>query len=225
MRTLFHWPFDPQSRQARLALEEKKLRVKLQQVNPWEIDDEFLTLAPEGRPPVLIEDIPGSKIIISGARAITEYAEDHNAKISLLSGSPAERAEARRICDWFDHKFQEEVNAYIMSEKLEKTLGGAGAPHPPTLRQGREHLQFHLDYMSWLLRDRDWLCGPHLSLGDIAAGANISCLDFLGEIPWKNWPRIKEWYQKLKSRPGFRSLLEDRVPGLTPPRHYADLDF
>ena len=63
------------------------------------------------------------------------------------------------------------------------------------------------------------------SLADIAAGAHISCLDFLGEINWKNWPVLKSWYQKFKSRPSVRPLLSDRMPGLVPPRHYADLDF
>ncbi|MED5517888.1 MAG: glutathione S-transferase family protein, partial [Pseudomonadota bacterium] len=27
------------------------------------------------------------------------------------------------------------------------------------------------------------------------------------------------------SRPSFRSLLADHLPGLPPPAHYADLDF
>jgi glutathione S-transferase len=29
----------------------------------------------------------------------------------------------------------------------------------------------------------------------------------------------------MKSRPSFRPLLTDRVSGVTPPAHYADLDF
>ncbi|NNE59093.1 MAG: glutathione S-transferase family protein [Hellea sp.] len=225
MRTLYHWPLDPQSRQVRIALEEKKLRVKLVHVNPWEISEELLVKAPEGKPPILLEAIPGGQIIITGSRAICEYAEDHSGRQILLPGGPGDRAEARRLCAWFDDKFQEEVNAYILSERLEKTLTAGGAPHPPTLRQGREQLQFHLDYMSWLLEKRSWLAGQEFSLADIAAGANISCLDYFGEIPWKSVPDIKNWYQKLKSRPSFRPLLKDHIPGLIPPRHYADLDF
>ena len=62
-------------------------------------------------------------------------------------------------------------------------------------------------------------------VGDIAAAAHFSCLDFLDEMPWRDYPAIKDWYQKIKSRPTFRPLLGDRQPGLRPPRHYADLDF
>ncbi len=225
MRTLYHWPLDPQSRQARIALEEKKLRFKIVAIDPWNVTEEFLAIAAEGMPPILVEVIPGGKVTVAGARAICEFAEDHTAKQSILPGTPANRAEARRLCAWFDGKFQDEVNAYILHERLEKTLTGGGSPHPPTLREGRDQLQFHLEYISWLLQKRDWLAGNAFSLADIAAGAHLSCLDYLGEIPWKNWPHIKEWYQKLKSRPSFRPLLKDHLPGLIPPRHYADLDF
>lgn len=225
MRTLYHWPLDPPSRQARIALAEKKLKFKLAQVNPWEPEEGFMTLCPEGLPPMLIDVVADGKAVITGARAICEYANEGSTKYPLLSESPTERAESRRICQWFDVKFADEVNAYLMHERIEKTVVHGGAPHPPTLRTGREHLAFHLDYVDWLLKDREWLAGSAFSLADIAAGANLSCLDFLGEINWKTRPAVKEWYQKLKSRPSFRPLLADRLPGLRPPRYYTDLDF
>lgn len=225
MRTLYHWPLDPQSRQVRLSMDEKKLRYKTEIIDPWHIDEDFMALSPEGRPPVLVEAVPGGRIIISGARAICEYSEDQAGRLSLLPGTPAERAEARRLCDWFDVKFQDEVNAYILAERLEKTLTGNGSPDPQVLRNGRGHLQFHLDYVEYLLGRRSWLAGNEFSLADIAAGAHLSCLDYLGEVPWKDYKIAKEWYQKLKSRPSFKPLLKDSLPGLTPPRHYSDLDF
>lgn len=225
MRTLYHWPLDPQSRQARIALGEKKLKFKLVPVNPWEPSAEFMALCAEGMPPALVDLDTAGNITVAGARTICEYAHEGSTRFPLLSENIAERAEARRLCRWFDVKFSDEVNAYIMHEKLEKSVTGGGAPHPPTLRTGREHLTYHLDYMSWLLESRPWLAGHDFSLADIAAGANISCLDFLCEIPWKTRPKIKTWYQKLKCRPSFQPLLSDRVPGIMPPAHYADLDF
>ena len=53
----------------------------------------------------------------------------------------------------------------------------------------------------------------------------MSVLDYLGEIDWSDAPTAKEWYQRLKSRPSFRPLLSERVRGVTPVPHYADLDF
>lgn len=226
MRTLYHWPLDPDSRQARLALSEKKLKFKLELINPWAPTDDFAALCPEGLPPALIENASGRKVLIATARAICEYAQDHQpTRYPLMPDSAIDRAEVRRICQWFDLKFMGDVNAYILTERLEKIISGGGAPDPAMLRSGREHLGFHMQYLSWLLEDRDWLAGNTLSLADLTAGAHLSCLDYLGEIKWEDYEGVKLWYQKLKSRPSFRPLLSDRIAGLTPPRHYADLDF
>lgn len=228
MRVLYHWPLDPQSRQARIALAETKLKFKLETVNPFASEaanSAFAAICVEGVPPCLVDVVAGGKAVITGARAICEYVSDGATKHRLLPPDAVDRAEARRICTWFDTKFATEVNAYILHERIEKTLFGGGAPHPPTLREGREHLQFHLDYLTWLLERRDYMAGHKFSLADIAAGANISCLDFVGEMNWKNWPALKDWYQRFKSRPSMRPLLKDRVAGLVSPRHYADLDF
>ncbi len=226
MRTLYHWPLDPQSRQARLALAEKKLKFKLELVALWAPSAEFLAICPEALPPALMDTVAAKKVLITTARAICEYAEDFGPeRYPLMPDSPHEKAEVRRICQWFDSKFMTDVNAYILAERLEKIIARTGAPDPAVLREGREHLAFHMDYMTWLLEERDWLAGQRLSLADIAAGANLSCLDYLGEIKWERWPQVKAWYQKLKSRPSFRPLLKDRIAGLLPPRHYADLDF
>ena len=64
-----------------------------------------------------------------------------------------------------------------------------------------------------------------MSLADFAAAANLSVIDYFGDVPWREFPGVKTWYMKLKSRPCFRPLLADRWPGLTPPGYYDDLDF
>ena len=226
MRTLYHWPLDPDSRQARLALTEKKLKFTLETVSLWEPSEEFLSLCPEGLPPALLEDHASGKTLITTARAICEWAQDQSPTHDpIMPDMAADKAEARRICQWFDVKFMGDVNAYILSERLEKIVSGQGAPDPATLREGREHLAYHMDYLSWVMEDRDWLAGSQMSLADLAAGGHLSCLDYLGEIKWERWPAMKSWYQKLKSRPSFQPLLKDRIAGLMPPRHYADLDF
>ncbi len=50
-------------------------------------------------------------------------------------------------------------------------------------------------------------------------------LDYLGDVPWEAHEPAKEWYARIKSRPSFRPILADHVPGAPPPKHYADLDF
>ena len=224
-RILYHFPLDPASRQARLALGEKRLRFEPVVVRYWERPAELAALNPSGLTPVLVEAQGEHRWPICEVRAILEHLEEQHPDPELLGGDPAERAEARRLMQWFDRKFDAEVNALILHEKLEKRLIRAGAPDLSNLRHGRDALRVHLTYLERLTSEREWLAGRRLSLADFAAAAHISVLDYFGDIPWREVPSAKTWYMKLKSRPAFRPLLADRWPGLAPAGHYDDLDF
>jgi glutathione S-transferase len=224
-RTLHHFPLDPASRQVRLALGEKRLVFSDTVVRYWEEPPELSRLNPSGLTPVLVERQGGATVVVCEARAILEHLEETAPEPALLGRDPAERAEARRLMQWFDRKFDGEVNAYLMREKLEKRLLKLGAPDLSSMRAGRDALREHLKYLEGLLTTRDWLAGGRLSLADFAAAAHISVIDYFGDIPWRDFPAVKTWYMKVKSRPAFRPLLADRWPGLAPAGHYDDLDF
>ena len=64
-----------------------------------------------------------------------------------------------------------------------------------------------------------------IELADLTAASHISCLDYLGDIPWEKFPEIKLWYSRIKSRPSFRSILTDKIVGIPPRGNYALLDF
>ena len=208
-----------------MALAEKRLPFSEVVVRYWERPKEFIALNPSGLTPVLVEESDGQSLVVCEARAILEHLEAEAPQHDLLGRTPAARAEARRLMQWFDRKFDNEVNAYLLHEKLEKRLLKLGAPDLYDMRQGRDALRVHLIYLEKLLQARDWLAGSCLSLGDFAGAAHISVLDYFGDVPWRDFPAVKTWYMKLKSRPAFRPLLGDRWPGLTPAGHYDDLDF
>ena len=220
-RILHHFPLDPASRQVRLALGEKRLAFTEQTVRYWERPKELVSLNASGLTPVLTE----GDLVLCESRAILDHLEEAYPEPALLGREPAERAEARRLLQWFDRKFDYEVGGFILHEKMEKRLLGLGAPDLASLRQGREALRGHMLYIDSLLSDRDWLAGTRLSLADFAAAAHLSVIDYFGDVPWADFQAVKTWYMKLKSRPAFRPLLADRWPGLAPAPHYDDLDF
>lgn len=224
-RTLLHFPLDPASRQVRLALAEKRLAFNEVQVRYWEQPEEFIALNPSGLTPVLVEETGGRKLILCETRAILEHLEECYPEAPLLPREADERAEARRLIQWFDRKFDFEVGGYLLHEKMEKRLLRLGPPDLGNLRAGREGLKRHLLYMEELLQRREWLAGRRMSLADFAAAAHLSVIDYFGDVPWRDVPGVKTWYMRLKSRPCFRGLLADRWPGLTPAQHYDDLDF
>jgi len=225
-RTLHYFPLDPASRQVRLALGEKRLPFVENSVRYWERPKELTKLNPSGMVPVLVEAEAGkAPLVLCEARAIVDYLEEAYPEPALLARDPAERAEARRLLTWFDKKFEFEASGFILHEKIEKRLMGLGAPELANLRQGKEGLKNHLFILEELLQAREWLAGKRMSLADFAAAAHLSVIDYFGDMPWRDYPGVKTWYMKLKSRPAFRPLLADRWPGLAPAGNYDNLDF
>ncbi len=145
----------------------------------------------------------------------------------LLPGDRAQRAETRRLIDWFNGKFNREVTHELLQEKVYARLQPAAAATPDVdfLRAIRNNLRYHMSYISYLADRRRWLAGEDLSFADLAAAAHLSSVDYLGEVPWEEYAAAKVWYARLKSRRAFRTLLADRVAGVQPAAHYANLDF
>lgn len=223
MMLLFHQFVSPGSRKIRLMLKEKNLEFDLQIEKTWERRPEFLALNPAGEVPVLLFE-PGGQPI-SDATAIAEFIEESFPDRPLLGQTALERAEIRRLIGWFDVKFNREVTQNLVDEKITKRLTGIGTPNSQAIKAGYANIHYHLDYIAYLSDRRSYLAGADFSLADVTAAAHLSCVDYLGDVPWDQHPGAKEWYARVKSRPSFRPLLADHIPGMPPPRHYADLDF
>ncbi|MBF0268124.1 MAG: glutathione S-transferase family protein [Alphaproteobacteria bacterium] len=222
MRTLHHLWLSAHSRKVRIALGEKKLGFRLEAEKTWERRPEFLALNPAGEVPVLIEE---DGLTLAEHASICEYLDETYPEPRLIGADPVERAEVRRLCAWFDQKFETEVTRHLVTEKLMKRFLGLGEPDSRAIRAGLQNLESHLAYLTWLTERRNWLAGNSFTLADIAAAAHLSCIDYVGDIAWDQVPHVKDWYAKIKSRPSFRPLLTDHIPGARPPAHYADLDF
>jgi len=222
MRTLYHLALDPGCREIRILLAEKRLEFELKTEKVWERREGFLRLSPAGEVPVLLE-VDGTSL--PGAQVIAEYLDEAYPDPPLIGATPLDRAETRRLVAWFDVKFRREVSANLLDEKVMKRFLGLGQPNSSAIRAGHANVHYHLDYVAWLCDRRRWLAGEDFSLADIAAAAQLSAVDYLGDVPWDEHPGAKDWYARVKSRPSLRPILNDLVPGLLPPGHYADPDF
>ncbi|MGB6174107.1 MAG: glutathione S-transferase family protein, partial [Xanthobacteraceae bacterium] len=189
MLTLFHHPICPHSRFVRLALEEYGLPPRLVEERVWERREEFLQLNPADTTPVLVEEgVPP----VPGAGVIAEYLDETRgltlAEFRLLPADLGGRIEVRRLMSWFNDKFFEEVSGALARERVYKRYipasGGGGSPDMETLRAAKSNIRYHLAYIGWLVRTRDWLAGDTLTYADLAAAAHLSVADYLGDVPW-----------------------------------------
>ena len=230
MPTLYHYPLSAGSRLVRLVLAEYEEGIEFIETAPWERSEELLKLNPAGTVPVFVDH---DGVVVSGASVIAEYlAETRGARVGeqiLMPQMPAERAEVRRLVDWFLDKMDSEVTGYLLNEKVYKRrmspAEGGGAPDAAAIRAARGNIKYHLRYIGYLAARRNCLAGRDLSFADLAAAAELSVVDYLGEVPWDEDAQAKGWYARLKSRPSFREILADLIRGIPAASHYADLDF
>ena len=230
MATLYHHPLCPQSRFVRVVLAEYVIEPQLIEERTFERRPEFLAMNPAGQTPVLVDNVAGA---IPGPAIIAEYLDETRGLAlgdrRLLPEDPLGRVEVRRLMDWFNTKFFAEVSGWLVQEKVYKRHmtadQGGGGPDMELVRAARNNIRYHLRYIGWLAAQRNWLAGDRLSYADLAAAAHLSSVDFLGDVPWAEDEAAKHWYARVKSRPSFRALLVERMPGMVPSPAYADLDF
>ncbi len=225
MRVLYHFALCPYSRKVRLSLSERKLDFVLEHEPFWEKRQQLMQLNPAGQVPVFI-DLNGT--VVCDSSAICEYLEDAYPEQILIGESVTMRAEVRRLTAWFDQKAAGDFTLPLLFEKVIKRnlshLSSQG-PNSALIRSAKQQIRQHLEYIAYLVDRRNWLAGDHFSQADIAAASQLSVVDYFGDVPWDEFENAKNWYARIKSRPSFRPLLQDRVPGVSPPPSYKDLDF
>lgn len=211
----------PVSRKVRVIMSEKKMLFVLRDEEPWNLSQECQKLDPAGELPIFIYD--GN--VMCGNNAICEFLEETSKDYKLMPNTAKERAEVRRLTEWFDVKFYREVYRNIVYEKVHKRFAFGSTPDSKILKTGYNNLNFHMEYIDWLAEQNNYLSGNSFSIADISAAVNLSILDYLGDIPWDEFKNAKLWYSKIKSRPSFKDILKDNIRGILPARNYANLDF
>jgi glutathione S-transferase len=214
MRRLIHLMLSPSCRLARLIVAEKRVAC-----------DPVLAEDARNPMPVFI-DLDGTRA--EGVWAIVDHLEGHYPDHPLAPEDPAARRAALRWVDWAMGPFHEQVTQRIVYEKAGQRFTGAAfsrAPDMNMIRAGREELKLALAAIGKAAESNGNLATRECTLGDLAVAAHLSALDYFGEVPWTDFPAAAEWYVRIKSRPAFRSILSDRVPGQPPVSHYAELDF
>jgi len=216
MRTLYHFPLDPNCRIIRLMLGEKRLDFR------------------EAPPSMPVPDAPVMEIPtledVNGAQfpymmVIAEYLDESYPEPPLIGRDIIERAEARRVTNYFAVDMGGRVTKPKMNEKVQKPMARLGAPDSTTMRTAVQLSTKYLSAIEELYEHRNWIAGGSYSLADIAAVAQISVLDYVDLIEWDRYPVLRRWYARVKSRRAMEAILADRIDGLPPPKHYSNVDF
>lgn len=223
MQTLYHHPICPLSRQIRVYLKEFDIEFSMLKEDYWTRRKEFIKINPAGSLPVLKLENPEYALV--GTYSIIEYMREILKDFYFMPQDPIECAETRKYISWFNEKFYREVSKMLIDEKMIRLLMHLGGPRSSFIMAAKSNLFQHLRFLNNLLEKNTYIVSEKISCADIAAAAQISVVDYFGEINWDSWETIKQWYSIIKSRPSFQPILQDRIAGFTPPIEYSNLDF
>ena len=225
MPSLLHHPLDPASRLIRLMCAEYGVPLDMEEIKPWLRNAELLEINPAATLPILIDDNDHPVVGLLANIHLIEDLYTPSVVTGLIPPDPITRAEMWRLIEWVTSKLNDEVTRYVLEEKIVKRDLKGATPDPAVLRVAKANLNEHMLYFNWLFANRSWLTGDDLTLADFALAAHLSTLDYLGDIDWGKAGETRDWYSRIKSRPAFRTLLNDRVLAMPPHKGYADLDF
>ncbi len=225
MPSLVHHPLDPSSRLVRLMCAEYGVPLDLEEIKPWLREPDLLEVNPAATLPILFTELEQPGVGVLAAVHMVEDLYTPEAVSGLIPPDAGARAEMWRLVEWIIVKLNDEVTRYLIEEKIAKRDQRGATPDPAVLRAAKANLAEHMLYFNWLLATRAWLAGDTMTLADFALAAHFSSLDYMGDIDWSKAVETRDWYSRLKSRPAFRTLLNDRVVAMPPSPGYADLDF
>ncbi len=228
MWLLYYHTICPLSRKVRIALDELKIEYTLIEEEFWNRRASFIALDPRGETPLIIID--EEDLILSGNVPSFEYIfEKYRDKQELMPLDIKSKLATRKIMEWFDLKFYREVTKYLIDERVFKQLIFSKTikrpPNSSAIRAAKTNLRYHIEYIDFLLRDHTYLQSDRFTIADIACTAQISLLDFIGEMNWSYSSRVKEWYSIVKSRKSVQCVLKDVMDMVNPPEHYTSPDF
>ncbi len=220
MNKLFHYFLCPSSRFIRIILIEKKIDFDLFIENFSDPTEDYLFKNPAGFFPVLNtsfnENIVGSLVIV-------EYLQNLMLPPTLMIKK--NENEIRRLLFWFETNFKNEIIIPLLKEKVFKRFEKNSVPSSHVIRTARSNLKYHMQYFNYLIKEHDFFVDDNLSYVDLFYGASLTVLDYIDELNFFEFEKLKNLYSIVKSRPSFKKILADRIIGVNPHSDYLKLDY
>ena len=242
---LYNAPQSTCSQRVRFVFNTKGLpfeEVRLNLLAGDQLEPEYLALNPNGVVPTLDHD----GAIVTDSTVITEYLDEVEPEASFTPEDPVKRARMRALMHFIDEmpaasvrvptfnlaflpKFQamsrEQFMAMAESKPLRKEfmlkMGQSGFPKAEMdealarLRRSYERMESEIEASGG-----PWLLGKDITLADVAVMPALVRMDDLGMADWQDLPRVRNWFDNIRSHPSFAptyyegSLLSERFPHL-----------
>jgi len=159
---------------------------------------EYLRMNPNGKIPVIDDD----GFVLWESNAIVRYLAAKHGAGTLWPNDLRQRADADRWMDWHATELMPAMrNAFMQlirtaPEQRSQTL----------IEESNTATEPLLAILDVHLAGRDFLCGNHFTMGDIAVGSSVHRWFGLPQ-PHAPRPNVERWYRRLVTRPAVAGVL------------------
>ena len=161
---------------------------------------EFLTLNPNGKVPVLVDD----DFVLWESRAINAYLATTKPERGLYPTDPRKRAIVDQWSYWQAVHFGPAVQRVVF-ERLLKSRFGRGEPDENAIDGQLKEISQFLPVLDANLAGQDWVAGA-LSLADFAVGSTLVYSKGAG-ISLAEAPHVAAWMERLDARPSWQTAI------------------
>jgi glutathione S-transferase len=191
----------PFFRKCRIVLEEKGLPYEMVPLVPVPKTPELLALHPMGKIPILRD----GERVIPDSSVICAYLERLHPAPALYPQDAGELATALFLEEYADTRMAEGIGP-ILFERFIRPQVFQQPGDPARAAEFSARLPELYDYLeSRLPTDRDTVL-PRFGIADVAIGAQLAGLSFVGEqIDDRRWPRLASYRRALEARPSFKT--------------------
>ncbi len=178
-----------------MVLHEKGIDFDIYEVDLRNKSEEFLSVSPYGKVPVLVVD--GTSLYESNV--VNEYLDEVYENPRLMPEDPKPRALARSWMAFADEYFFPTVFVAHVGRQR-------GFPEE-RIREAQEKLGETLLRLEHQLEGEQYLVGEY-TLADIAHAGNFHRLRELakrGDVPIEKYPSVNTWMERVESRESYKA--------------------
>jgi glutathione S-transferase len=178
-----------------MVLHEKGIDFDVQEVDLSNKSEEFLSVSPYGKVPVL--SVNGTSLYESNI--VNEYLDEVHDSPKLMPENPEGRASARTWMAFADDYFFPSV--YRVRMGLQRGYS------EDEIQEAKEKLSDALSRLERQLEGREHLAGEY-TLADIAHAGNFRRLRVLaksGEISLHEYPNVVAWMERVEARESYKA--------------------
>ena len=178
-----------------MVLHEKGIDFELNEVDLSNKSEEFLSVSPYGKVPVL--RVNGTSLYESNI--VNEYLEEVYDSPKLMPENPEERASVRSLMAFADD--------YFFPSVFRVRMGAQRGLSEEQIEEAKEKLYDALSRLDHQLEDKQYLVGKY-TLADIAHAGNFHRLRELaenGEVPLHKYPNVLDWMERVANRESYKA--------------------